>query len=895
MHLKHPVVDWKLGSLNKEQCVATAETFLARGEAEVLAFVPPYGYSQYCECPNCYGGAEGNNVLTWSIDKPEELVCRFCKTVVYPNPKYPEDKTLTGKNALGETVSFPYYYNEKEKAPHFFTTHLQMHKRRWLTEQVMGCARAYYLTQDDKYARRVALVLDKIAQVYPHYPVMQNLPRRFLFRESQQPPFHWDSGKWNYFHNEVPIEVIPAYDLTYGSPAYEALSKEKGYDVRERVEKDFLRAATEAAMKYPDFVSNVIGYSPRSAALLGQVIAEPRFVHWAFGWMEKNVNTGFFRDGMWKESPSYHYMTVGGLKSCFSVVEGYSDPAGYVDPVDGRHFEKLDPTKELPLWAKCQRAPEVIGHPSGISATVHDTHPYEKRATPRQATASTIAPGFGHASLGRGRGAGQMQAQLHFSGSYGHAHYDSLNLTLFGKERELCPDIGYTWTQMRYWATSSLGHNTVVVDRKDQATAKSDGNLLLYFPGYTDDPAGLAPAMVEADGKAAYSNVSDLDLYRRTLLLVPVSEDDAYAVDVFRVRGGRMHDWTLNGDADRDTVAKCSVPLSGKREWMLEQGEEWKEPKMEWAPHNPYGMVRDVARGECESEAVFDYSCPDETEQGLRVHLMPGGPTELWLGRSPSVRRMGVGTNGDMRKAYDFWMPKLIARRQGEGPLQSTFVAVHEPHGGQTFLGDVKRLKVTPDDGMAVALEIRHGKATDFVFSALEGSGEYVAENGVRFQGRGGVARVEEGRLTVLSLYGGGKLEGKGWGVSGEQASLGGAIESATRKLDGAAEDALITAVDLPAGEALKGQWMIVSYANGLTQGHEISRVEKREGKTVIVTADDHALRVKDGVTEEAYFPLRKIEGQTTFTIPSLVSLSRQSNGAYKGQLTTKAQLSVPQ
>ncbi|MEN6545239.1 MAG: hypothetical protein ABFE07_04285, partial [Armatimonadia bacterium] len=85
------------------------------------------------------------------------------------------------------------------------------------------------------------------------------------------------------------------------------------------------------------------------------------------------------------------------------------------------------------------------------------------------------------------------------------------------------------------------------------------------------------------------------------------------------------------------------------------------------------------------------------------------------------------------------------------------------------------------------------------------------------------------------------------------------------------------------------------SYASGITQGHEISRVEKRDGKTVIVTADDHALRVKDGVTEEVYFPQRKIEGQTTFQIPSLVSLSRQSNGAYKGQLTTKAQLSVPQ
>lgn len=130
MHLKHPVIDWKLGTVNQAHAIATADQFLARPEAEVLGFVPPYAYAQYCECPNCYGGSEGNGVLLWDIKTPEQLTCRFCKTVVYPNEKYREDKTVTGKNALGETVSFSYYYNEQEKAPHFFSTHLWVHKRR---------------------------------------------------------------------------------------------------------------------------------------------------------------------------------------------------------------------------------------------------------------------------------------------------------------------------------------------------------------------------------------------------------------------------------------------------------------------------------------------------------------------------------------------------------------------------------------------------------------------------------------------------------------------------------------------------------------------------------------------------------------------------------------------
>jgi hypothetical protein len=861
----------------------------------VLAFVPPYGYVQYCECPNCYGGAEGNGVLTWDVAAPEQLVCRFCKTLVYPNEAYREDRTLTGRNALGESVSFPYHFGEKEQAPHFFSMHLRAHKRRWLTAQLAQCGRAYHFTKDDRYARRVALVLDRIAQVYPHYPVLQNLPRRIAFRESQEPPYQWDSGKWNYFHNEVPIEVLPAYDLTYASPAYEALSAERGYDVRERLERDFLRAATEAAIKYPDYVSNIIGYSPRSAALLGRVIAEPRYVHWAFGWMEKNLNTGFFRDGMWQEAPSYHYMTIGGLKSCFEAVAGYSDPAGHTDPVDGRHFEALEPTKELPVWGLCQRAPESIGYPTGVSATVHDTHPYERRAAPRGKTVSTILPGFGHASLGRGSGGSQLQAQLHFSGAYGHAHCDNLNFTLFAKEREFCPDLGYTWTQMRYWATSTLGHNTVVMDRKDQVAGSSDGNLLLFFPGDAAAPDSLTPALVEADGRAGYRHLDGVALYRRTLVLVPVSADDAYVVDIFRVHGGGIHDWTLNGDADHEAMATCSVPLSGKRQWLLEEGEEWQEPRMEWSPHNPYGMVRDAARGECNDLAVVDYRYPDDAARGLRVHLLPGGPTELWLGRSPSVRRMGVGANGDMRKAYDFWMPKFIARRRGQSPLQSTFVAVHEPHGGAPFLAAVRRLRVTPDDGQVVALEVTHGQGTDVLFSALEtATGEYTAENGVRLQGRAGVARLEAGRLTMLSLYGGGRLEGPGWGVTSPQAGFSGTIEAATRELDGQAEDALVTSAELPLGETLKGQWLVLAYPNGTTQGHEISRIETREGRTAILTAADHALRLGKDTVEEVYFPQRRVAGQTTFCLPALVNLQRQPDGTYRDRVPAETRPDLP-
>ncbi|MBM4050061.1 MAG: hypothetical protein FJ279_33610, partial [Planctomycetes bacterium] len=364
--MKHPVLAHAVDPKRAAEYERAVARVMAMSEDEMLAFVPPWAYVAYCECPNCYGGVEGNGVLVWSIEQPEQLKCRFCGTVVLPNEKYPEDRVLTGRNKLGDEIRFPYYHNEEKKVPHFLSTHLWRLKRAWLTAQCEALGRAYLATGKEDYARRVALALDRMAQRYPHYPVMQNLPRRFTFRESQDPPYLWDSGKWNYFHNEIPIEIIPAYDVVYDSPAFGELSRQRGYDVRAKIEKDFLKAAFAAAEVSKYHVSNVVGYDVRSAAILGWVIAEPRYVHWAFARMKENMDVGFFRDGMWHEAPSYHYMTIGGLKRCFDAIRGYSDPPGYVDAVDGTRFDNLEPEKQLPFWAKAQRAPEVIGFPNGI-------------------------------------------------------------------------------------------------------------------------------------------------------------------------------------------------------------------------------------------------------------------------------------------------------------------------------------------------------------------------------------------------------------------------------------------------------------------------------------------------------------------------------------------------
>jgi hypothetical protein len=893
--LKHPVLDHQLDKSQIESLTNGAATILAMTDEQMLAYIPPHGYVNYTECPNCYGGVEGNGVLTWSFDRPNELKCRFCGTVVLPNPKYPEDHTLTGQNMLGETVTYKYYYNEERKVAHFMSGHLWLYKRAWLTARLTTLGKLYALTGQPDYARRVAVVLDAFAEAYRHYPVMQNGPRRYVFKE-QKLHWSWDSGRWNFFHNEIPIAILPAYDLVYDSPVFDELSKQRGYDVREKIERDFIKAAAEGAIARKDEVSNVSGYDIRSAALAGRIINDPPLVHWAYAEMIKHVEEGFYRDGMWKEgTPSYHAMTIGGLRYSFDAVRGYSDPPGYKDPATGKRLDNVQPEADLPAWGRCQTAGEIVGLPNGISSCIHDTHPYERRGKPREASACTILPGLGHVSLGRGRGTDQILAQLHFSGGYGHQHNDNLNLTLWAKERELLPDVGYTWTQMRYWAASALGHNLVVVDRQDQTTSGTGGNLLLYVPADALHPDGLGISAVEASQERGYARIKGLDLYRRLLVLVPVSAQDAYVVDLFRVRGGKLHDWTLNGDADRDSVAACSVPLAGSRKWLLEEGEAWKEPTLEGERHNAYGMVRDVQSGACDGDLELRMTGADDPARGLRTWLRTG-PCEALLGRGPSVRRMGQGTQGDMRKAYDFWMPKLLVRRSGEDPLTSLFAAVHEPFAGATFIKSVQRLKLTPDDGLAAALQIEHGGGTDTIISAAPGGEdtEYRTETGVSLQGRLGVVRLNAGKLVGAWLIEGTSLRGANWQITTPTTAFAGDLADATRQADGAQEDAFVTTAALPAGAVLAGRWLIATYPGNISEGYEIKGVRREGDRTIIALTADPEIRFTGSVAQELCHPRRKFDGPRTFRIAGVAALYAQPGGTYRTEVTAPAEFSLP-
>lgn len=864
--VKHPVLKHDVDPKRAAAYERSVRRVMAMTEDEMLELVPTKSCIMFCGCPNCSGGQQENGQFDWTIERPFELRCRFCEHR-FPSETYPMTATASGKNALGETVTYRYYLDEKTGRDYWLEAAADRLRRAWFVKQCQSLAACYHATKKPTYARRSALILHRFAEAYPNMAVLSQWPYRRRAVAKPTPPYPSAGGKWGrWMAEEVPHGLAEAYDLIHESPELDKLSQERGVDVRRRIENDFFRATVEYAFTFGKepigrHLNNMAPFYTRNIIQIGRVIGEPEYVHWGHRWVREILREGFFYDGMWHEAPSYHYQTIGGVRRVIAALEGYSDPPGYQSPTDGLRLENVDLEKEVPFVAKALDAPSTVAYPNGRICPAHDTWATSRTSPARHETVSTLLPGFGQASLGRGAGDDQFQAQLHFSGGYGHEHADNLNLALFAKGAEMLSDVGYTHTKLRRWTTSTVGHNTVVVDRRDQTTRDSDGDLLLFLP----DAADLS--VCEARAPGAYPQLTEI--YRRLLLLVPVSQADAYLVDLFRVEGGTIHDWVLHGSADDEMTAECSLPLTAREGTLLEPGETWTEPLGESSSLLPYGLIRQVRQAEALApfHVTFRYTGTKgpTADAGVRVHLLAGPATEVFLGQSPRVRP----AEGDDRTVYDYWMPQLVVRRRGPAPLEGVFAAVHEPFRPEPFLTKVAPLALDPPDDDAVALKVHHGDLVDTIVSTLDEPPypERRLPGGIRIRGRLAVVRQRAGRVVAAWLIDGSLLSRNQFSLTCKTPRITGVIESATRRADGADADTFVTAAELPPGETLAGQWMILTHSGGHTHAYEISSVERRDGKSIVSLCDDHGLKIADGATEECYFPRRKFTGPNRFHI----------------------------
>jgi hypothetical protein len=311
-----------------------------------------------------------------------------------------------------------------------------------------------------------------------------------------------------------------------------------------------------------------------------------------------------------------------------------------------------------------------------------------------------------------------------------HHHEDSLNLYYWQNGKELLSDLGYLWDHpMKPMTTRTFAHNTVLVDGADQVTKGRGGKITMF--------SAESPIKAMEAESQAYPQTS---LYRRTVIQVEHEPGRQYILDIFRVQGGKKHDYVFHGPNNDLTIASPLLETPGQVE----------------------GLDLVKVRG---SAAEKDWQATWKV-----------GPTvfrALWRNEPGERSLVGDGWGQrDYRNSDVGAVLPYFVREKANGQQPSVFATVFEGAApGKEVARGLRRLAVPKElaaDVVAVAVDTPAG--TDYFISSLRPvevsietpQGKLVVNGrfgAVSVRGKKAVAStLVEG--TVLSL-GGRKLAGK--------------------------------------------------------------------------------------------------------------------------------------
>jgi len=349
----------------------------------------------------------------------------------------------------------------------------------------------------------------------------------------------------------------------------------------------------------------------------------------------------------------------------------------------------------------------------GLTGLMYGVDTIEERPVPYQS--ANLASGY--VALKREADGNRLYAGLNalIPGS-GHSHGDRLHLLTYSRDRMLTGEkrTRYNDPDQRIYSGASYGHNTVTVDE----TSQVHGNFLKderipHIDTFVDLPAAQ---VAEAHGDKVYENT---DIYRRILC-----QFEEYLLDIFRVQGGKVHDWFYHGVGEEPVL---SIPMESK---------------------TGFGPALYVMRG----DPAYKTGAGDDTFTA--TWRIPAEEASELPGRERDVfsRVTVAGVPGQKAFALNtFPNPgkhSLMVRHNG---IAAPFVVVHEAyHDGPVATG----VRLLPGDAVA-AVEITHADGGKRLAIYESGSGP----DGWELKGRFGAIELDPGgRCRSLMLVRGTEL-----------------------------------------------------------------------------------------------------------------------------------------
>jgi hypothetical protein len=657
----------------------------------------------------------------WIVDpkNPLHVKCPVDGTV-FPNKDYPDDGWGWKNPKTGEKFWFVAYAN-----------HWLIYGK--LVPGLHDLASAYILTGDKKYAHKAAVIIYRIAQIYPamDYTNQSRYGELMRARGEKYPGkivnHIWECG--------LSSTVAESYDDVWDSIDSDAqLQKETGKtgeQIRSLIEANFLEDAIDA------YHSGKIqgNYGMHQDALVH--IALTRQFGDQKKWFAELMDNGAFgapiglryalynlvyRDGFPNESsPHYNSLWV-------DAIAGYGDQLAK----SGEDVFALSRTRRMfdgPIDIVCARSKTpsigdagdefggILGRDIGTYQVAYRHYkdpryatflasagadgqngfttfnslfypPIEAKEKQLQPQKSRVLDGYGLAILNNK--ADDTAMSLYYGYKGGHGHFDRLNIELFSGGQSVMPDLGYPdamndFVQGIYtWTKNTIAHNTVTVDAHRQLE-NAHGTVELFADGPN-------ARVMDISGDGTYPECSK---YRRAVVMVDVDPARSYFVDFFAVAGGKQHDYSIHGPPGKfemiggDWTAPAKGTLAGDD---VPWGTIYDDPKLAkegatigYTSYTGSGFqyLFNVQRLKQPADWIADYTHAKDAHTKIRLRILDAPGQQIIMADA----HVSPAKHPELIKY-------LIARRTGKN-LDSQFVGIFEPYRDHPFIRIARRIDDT--------------------------------------------------------------------------------------------------------------------------------------------------------------------------------------------------------
>lgn len=280
---------------------------------------------------------------------------------------------------------------------------------------------------------------------------------------------------------------------------------------------------------------------------------------------------------------------------------------------------------------------------------------------------------WGLSILRSGKGDSRRAVWLDHDTDGRHSHHDALNLGLFAKGLDLLPDAGYPPVGYGGWGAPKSRWYSMSASH---STVVVDGESSTRGSGMMTiwAPGGERFGAVRVEAPAANGGKR----FERTIAMIDLSEEDAYVFDLFRVEGGRDHAKFVGsffGRAQTETLTLATAEEYGHKTQTRGFKTDPNPPlgwSVDWAIEDRYGVL------------------PPGKKVSLRY-------TDLTYGAAASLGEGWISTV--LYGGGDEWIPRLMIRRKSDTePLVSCFAGIFEPYEEQSKIAEIKRWDASESD-----------------------------------------------------------------------------------------------------------------------------------------------------------------------------------------------------